>query len=75
MCIITPITDIKFTNMVLWKFVHCVIRNPIKVHLSAVGVVLCIEIIGRRIGTMRGERQGDSVIGRVEEVGEGIRVT
>lgn len=74
MCI-TPITDIKLTNIVkvLWKFVHCVIRNPIKVHLSAVGVVLCIEIIGR-IGAMRGEGHGHFVVWREEEVGEGVRV-
>ena len=53
MCI-TPINNITNIVKVLWKFVHCVIRNPIKVHLSAVGVVLCIEIIGS-IRTKRGK--------------------
>lgn len=74
MCI-TPI-DIKLTNIfkVLWKFVHCVIIIPIKVHLGAVGVVLCIEIIGR-IGSMGGKGQRDFMCGGIEEIRKGVRIT
>jgi hypothetical protein len=51
---ITPIIHIEITTIlkVLWKIVQCVTIVSIKVHLSAVGIVLCIEIKGC-VGTMR----------------------
>lgn len=75
MCI-TPIIHIEITNIlkVLWKFVHCVIIISIKVHLCAVGVVLCIEVISC-VGTMGSECQGNLVGGRIKEVGKCVRVT
>jgi hypothetical protein len=51
-----------------------VIGNPSKVRLSAVGKVLCIERVVHRVGTMRSQRQRDSMIGGIEEVGECVRI-
>jgi hypothetical protein len=54
--------------------VHCVVRNPIKVHLGAIGVVLCIKVKGHRVGAKRGECQGDFMVRWVEEVWKGVGI-